>query len=297
MNMSQIKYSIIIPHYNIPELLVRCIESIPKHDDIQIIIVDDKSPGAENYLSSYQVFNRKNLQLLLTHKRGGAGYARNEGLKYAQGKWVLFADADDFFIEGVKELLDEQYESEADIVYFNVKSVLSDDVSKPAERSNAKDKLFKEYNKTNDSALFRCQYSEPWGKMIKRDLIIKNNITFDETQVDNDHYFSVVSGCLAKKIDVINKILYVVTQRKGSLSFEYADTLDKLLIRLYVETRVQIYEREHGYNLKPMPIRDLMVLLLKKYPMVFLKKLLIINRKGISVIELLMQMFNPKYMK
>jgi len=36
-------YSIIIPHKNIPELLIRCIESIPSKNDIEIIVVDDNS--------------------------------------------------------------------------------------------------------------------------------------------------------------------------------------------------------------------------------------------------------------
>jgi len=39
-------YSIIIPHYNIPELLMRCLKSIPKRDDIQVIVVDDGSPDS-----------------------------------------------------------------------------------------------------------------------------------------------------------------------------------------------------------------------------------------------------------
>ena len=39
----QPSYSIIIPHYNIPSLLRRCLDSIPHRDDVQVIVVDDKS--------------------------------------------------------------------------------------------------------------------------------------------------------------------------------------------------------------------------------------------------------------
>ena len=38
-----INYSIIISHKNIPDLLSRCLDSIPKREDIQIIVVDDNS--------------------------------------------------------------------------------------------------------------------------------------------------------------------------------------------------------------------------------------------------------------
>lgn len=41
--MSNINYSIIIPHKNIPQLLQRCLDSIPIRDDVQVIVVDDNS--------------------------------------------------------------------------------------------------------------------------------------------------------------------------------------------------------------------------------------------------------------
>lgn len=295
--MSNIRYTIIIPHYNTPDLLVRCVESIPERDDIQVVVVDDNSPNSDTFVERYPRLSRKNVQLILTKKGGGAGYARNEGLKHAVGKWVLFADADDFYVEDLARLIDEHYDSRADVVYFNIRSVMSDDVSKLAHRNNAKNILFEEYSKTGDGALFRCKYCEPWGKMVRMKLVAEHNIRFDETRVDNDHYFSVVSGCLAKEIEVVNEPLYVVTLREGSLSYAYADSLEKLLIRLGVEARVQVFERKHGYITKPMPVRGLMVLLLKKSPTTFFKQLFKLKKQGISILELLGQMFNPKYMK
>ena len=41
-----IKYSIIIPHKNSPDLLKRCLESIPDRTDIQVVVVDDNSSSA-----------------------------------------------------------------------------------------------------------------------------------------------------------------------------------------------------------------------------------------------------------
>lgn len=294
--MTNIKYSIIIPHYNTPELLLRCVESIPEKDDIQVIVVDDNSPNADKYEKLYPQLYRKNVEIHLTKEGRGAGYARNIGLKYVTGKWVLFADSDDFYVKNFVEMLDGYYNSNADIIYFNIKSVMSDDVTKPARRNEPKNELFSSYQHTKDVTRFRYEYSEPWGKLIKSDFIKANNITFDETDVSNDYYFSVVSGCLAHKIIVVDKPLYVVTLRENSLSYKYGDTLSKLLIRLEVATRVQIFTKEHGYDINPMPIRGLMVLLLKKNPFIFFKYILVLKRKGISVAELLYQIFNPRYM-
>ena len=44
--MKEITYTFIIPHHNCPDLLDRCLSSIPQRDDIQIVVVDDNEPGS-----------------------------------------------------------------------------------------------------------------------------------------------------------------------------------------------------------------------------------------------------------
>lgn len=51
-------FSIIIPHYDIPDLLMRCLESIPVSEDIQVIVVDDNSADADTYLDRYPELSR-----------------------------------------------------------------------------------------------------------------------------------------------------------------------------------------------------------------------------------------------
>lgn len=95
--MSEINYSIIIPHKNIPNLLQRCLASIPRREDIQIIIVDDKSDVVEVDFECFPGVGEQCVEVYFTKEGKGAGYARNVGLKYAKGKWLLFVDSDDFF--------------------------------------------------------------------------------------------------------------------------------------------------------------------------------------------------------
>ena len=55
----QINYSFIIPHKNCPDLLQRCVDSIPERDDVQVIVVDDNSDeGKKNYLIGMYSFNK-----------------------------------------------------------------------------------------------------------------------------------------------------------------------------------------------------------------------------------------------
>ena len=116
-------YSIIIPHKEIPDLLMRCLRSIPVSEDIQVIVVDDNSADADTYLDTYPELSRPYLEFIRTKTGGGAGYARNVGLDHAKGKWILFADADDFFVEDMHDIISSYVDSEADVIYFKNKVV------------------------------------------------------------------------------------------------------------------------------------------------------------------------------
>lgn len=85
-------FSIIMLHKNTPKLLKRCLESIPRMDDIQIIVVDDNSDS--NIVDFSVLIGMKDecVEIYLTKEGKGAGHACNVGMKYAKGKWLLFTD-------------------------------------------------------------------------------------------------------------------------------------------------------------------------------------------------------------
>lgn len=278
-----------------PDLLKRLIVSIPETEYIQVIVVDDCSPNSESYLSKYDFLHRTNVEFYIASKNGGGGAARNIGLKHAKGKWILFADSDDFFVKGFESIIEEYYNSDSDVIYFNIDSVESDDIAKKSDRSDSKESLFESYSKTRDESIFRLNYPEPWGKMIRRQFIEDNNIHFDETRVANDYYFSIQVGCLAKKISVVNEKIYTLTNRVGSVSHAYADTLNKLMTRIDVYKRVDLFLRKQNIIVKPSPLRGLLVLLLKKSPKKFFKTLANLNKEGINIFSICIQIFNPRY--
>ena len=70
-------YSIIIPHKEIPDLLMRCLRSIPVSEDIQVIVVDDNSSYDDTCLYTYPELSRPYLEFIRTKTGGVAGYARN----------------------------------------------------------------------------------------------------------------------------------------------------------------------------------------------------------------------------
>lgn len=288
---TDIRYSIIIPHYDIPHLLGRLLNTIPEREDVQVIVVDDRSPECNAYLERYAFLSRSNVEFYITDKNGGGGYARNEGLKHAKGKWILFADADDLFVDGFCDQLDEHYYDEEDIVFFFVNGVYSDNLSRKNLRDDYWNKECQKYLRTSDDKILRYKLVEPWCKMIRREMIAQNNVRFDETRVTNDYFFSVQAGYYAHSVKLSSAVMYVHTQREHSVSSGgWADTTANLRIRLDVVLRVQIFLQERGITLTPMPIRGFMVLALKNCPSLFFGTLYRLRKHNISILSLLWQM-------
>ena len=201
-------FSIIIPHKDIPDLLVRCLRSIPVSEDIQVIVVDDNSTGADTYLGKYPELSRPYQEFIRTTKGGGAGYARNVGLDYAKGKWILFADADDFFVDDMYDIICSYVDSEADVIYFKNKAVLSDDISIASYRDRHVNKIIDQYLTDSDEWPVRFKLPAPWGKMIKGSLVGKHNIRFDEVMYANDVHFSLLVGYYAENIVVADRVIW-----------------------------------------------------------------------------------------
>ena len=216
--MEKYNYSVIIPHYNSWGKLKRLLKTIPYRKDIQIIVVDDGSEEKEILEGIYAYTNVE----FYKNKSGvkGAGKSRNIGLEKAKGKWVVFADSDDFFLEGAFKLMDDYLDEDSDIVYFNPTSQLEKS-EKKSKRHSKYSRLvvnyFENINAKNEKRL-RNQFLVPWSKMIKRELINQKKILFDEVLVSNDVMFSIKSGLNAEKVTCDNRTFYCVTDSFGTLT-------------------------------------------------------------------------------
>jgi len=215
--MKNIRYSIIIPHKDSFELLLRLLNSISDRNDFEIIIVDDNSISNEKKMLRDYSFN-ENVTLIFNNKSEGAGKARNIALEKVRGDWVIFADADDFFLDNMDMLLDEHYNTPYDIIYFGSTSIFNDTGAK-ANRHERYMGLVSEYVKDNgkEDAL-KYFYTPPWSKMIRREILRENDIKFEEIITSNDIYFSLKSAFFAKSISATEEVLYSITMSYGSLT-------------------------------------------------------------------------------
>lgn len=295
MTKSDIRFSIIIPHYNIPKLLQRCLDSIPQRPDLEVIVVDDNSSPDIVDFDHFPGSDRPDVKLILDKKGGGGGYARNLGLDVARGKWVLFSDADDCFTENLNMLLEEYADSPYDVVFFNIRRVWSEDITKPYTK-NAGLASFERFKKGNSFDLaFRVWYSQPWGKMFRRSVITENNIRFDEIKVCNDFWFCVQAQFKAKNVYADDREIYYYTFREGSVAHKCTDTLEKIIIRLDVYYRVYAFVKQYGIEEDPVIFRSLLVVLFKQHPLQFVKEICKLPSHHINILKVLWQVFWPGY--
>ncbi len=213
MTTPRFTYSIIIPHKNIPDLLQRCLDSIPRRADVQVIVVDDNSDPATVDFHKLQGLSEEGVTAILDKTSRGAGHARNVGLESAQGKWMLFADADDFFAEGFLDVLDRYKDREEDVIYFTAESVDNETLQPIASRTIEATQMVRE-NNTNG---LRYHHHVPWSKMVRASLIAENHLRFEEVEVSNDQRFSILIGLFAGEVLAVDAPIYISTVRSGSL--------------------------------------------------------------------------------
>lgn len=206
--------SIIIPHRNSRDYLKRLLAQIPTSHNIEILVIDDNSDNPPFKIVSMKT-NAKMLQC--SPKITGAGAARNLGLEIAQGKWLLFADADDQFTPDAFNIINEYFNINTDIVFFPPTAThIKEDLT--PDRHLAYVKLVKEHSKTDPNWL-RVRFHPPWSKLIRRQLIEDSHLRFDEVLTSNDIMFSLYAGLAAKSFQTDHRSIYCVTQgNSGSLT-------------------------------------------------------------------------------
>lgn len=242
MKMNKVKLSIIIPHHNTPDLLQKCLDSIPDRQDVQIIVVDDNSDSDVVNFDAFPGADRNNVTAVFDKSSKGAGHARNVGVSLSEGTWLTFCDSDDYFnTEILDEVIDDTTLLCNDVVYFNINCL---DIETLEPRPNA-DLYYNDYIKSPINAIDKCKYQikVPWGKFIKRDLVENNNIVFDETRVGNDAWFSLMVGYYSKQAVIDERVLYNWMVRSGSITSN--KSLDALLIHVDLASRISKFKEAH----------------------------------------------------
>lgn len=250
MMNSEMKFSIIIPYFNIIHYLERMLDSMQGiHEDTEVIVVNDHSTeNIEEWNSLRKRYADDPRFLFCDNKEGhkGAGAARNVGMERASGKWLLFADADDAFID--IEQIYQYVDSDADLIYFPSSSMMDD--GSPSNRHEHYQQIVEGYLKAPESReaelTLRTQYWGPVSKLVRREFVRKNDFWYEEIMYGNDTMFSTMTGVGARKIDACPNPIYCIYERAGSLTQETTRRVKHM--RRKTEIRMAQYIFNHLEN-------------------------------------------------
>lgn len=200
------KISVIVPVYNVEQYLDRCIESITNQTlkDIEIILVDDKSP--DNSPQKCDDWAKRDKRIKVIHKsiNEGLGFARNTGLKNAIGEYVTFVDSDDWIdLNMYSDLYLQCKKYNADIIYSGLKRI--DDNNNISFLPHIDKFSIYQKNEILSQLMLNIISSAPNSRierniqvsvdtcLFRNDIIIKNNIKFHSERelISEDLFFHI----------------------------------------------------------------------------------------------------------
>lgn len=239
--------SVIVPVYKVEPYLRRCIDSIigQTYSDLEIILVDDGSPDRCGEIC--EEYAKKDSRIRVFHKQnGGLSDARNYGVKYSCGEYILFVDSDDFISADLVEYLYTILrKSNADVACCgHVKTssdqadfslVYSDYVVMEGGRDACQKQLTEFHFMTT-----------AWAKLIKRELAENNPFpkgrNHEDIATTYRYYYN------AKKVVVSRNKLYAYYNNPKSISNTFTNKNVIEILTAY-EERLDFFEERKEWEL------------------------------------------------
>lgn len=221
-----IKVSIIVPIYNVEEYLSECVNSVlaQTYKNIELILVDDGSSDHSSEICDY--FQAKDARVLCVHKmNGGLSEARNTGLLYVTGDYVIFLDADDFWDDSraLEKLVNRAEITKPDVLSFPYKKYFKNGVKingcavaedMPLTISNTIDQV----KYLADNSLY---IASACNKMILAAIVTGSGLQFKSGKKSEDIEWCARLLSNAKKFDYVNEAFYCYRQRESSITHTF----------------------------------------------------------------------------
>lgn len=161
-----IKLSIVVPVYNQDNLIIRALDSIPKRNDIEILIIDDNSiDDSVNVINNWIDNNKKlfnSITFKINEENMGCGFSKNWAYSNAKGEYIITLDSDDYlYTENYNRLVDNLYNVDTDII------TIDNDINNGS--------IWGEKN-INNPFIFRCA---TWSYFCKKSFLTSHNLNYD----------------------------------------------------------------------------------------------------------------------
>lgn len=204
-----VEVSIIVPCYNCQDTIRECYNSIKKSvnnvSSHEIILINDGSTDNTQRILKEIITNDNNV-IVINQENKGVSAARNIGLKNAKGKYISFVDSDDSILEQyyTKMIVPLKENSNLDLIICDYSS---SGLSNKDILNISIDNIYEEGLKSKGS--FEKLRGYIWNKIYKRNILVDNNIIFDEeVKFCEDLGFNLIYLKYAENVKFIAEKLY-----------------------------------------------------------------------------------------
>ncbi len=220
--------SIIIPVYNKEQFLHRCLDSFLNSDfaELEIIVVNDGSTDNGGVICD--MYQRKDSRFKVIHQpNAGVSAASNKGLDIATGKWIYFADADDWIDSNAFDSIASAIRtySDVDFVRTYCREICGDLVLNPDLPADIKVYTRDEFLKTD----FVAGYIH--SMFVRREVVEKHNLRLSQA-LDFMEDVEFIFRCLVNSgnILVYNKVFYnyLTNETSSSINLNLKKVTDHL---------------------------------------------------------------------
>ena len=183
--------TVVVPIYNLSELLPRCMEALLVQDGVfEIVLVDDGSTDESSTLCDHYVAAHPDKIRVIHKKNGGLSSARNAGIEVARGEYIIFPDPDDWVEPtNISKLMDLQEKYEPDLLCVGY-YIDYDDHFEIAD-SGQPLQIMNRHSAQRSLLILPCMSGFAWNKLYHLDIIRKNELRFlDDVGITEDLDFA-----------------------------------------------------------------------------------------------------------
>lgn len=216
-----IKYSVIIPVYNVEEYLEKCVESVLRQkteSEFEIILVDDGSTDSSGKICDALAESDERIRVIHQENQWLSA-ARNTGLNAALGAYILYLDSDDWWQPELLAELDKLLFGETDMAMFGYQRVYMDERVEPMSFDCVPTGESGEAYLKKLFAQHKAPLPFAWCYVFRRDFLLDNGLFFNEKlRASEDFEYNMRAIPRAKSIAGTSSLLYNYLERGGSLT-------------------------------------------------------------------------------
>ena len=238
------RFSIIIPVYNVEKYLDACVESVlvQTFSDFEVLLIDDGATDSSGSLCDAWAAKDSRIRSIHQENQGLSG-ARNTGIREAKGDYLMFLDSDDWWAgpEVLSRVAARLEETRAEVLSFDYQKSFDGQLEAP-------------YFSREDANAFTLEYMMQealWvngacNKAVSRTLFAGDNLYFRPRVSSEDMDWTLRVAQHANRFDYLQQVVFIYRQRNASLSHSVsekrvADMVDN--VRLCLELLKDVPEK------------------------------------------------------